>query len=58
MAGKKYEMTEEEKEAMKSIEEFFTRDDGAKAVTCRITDGFAYLYDKDGKCIGKAEWHD
>ena len=58
MAEKRYEMTAEEKEAMKSIDEFFTRDDGAKAIMCRIIDGYAYLYDKDGKCIGKISWSD
>lgn len=54
---KRYEMTAEEKEAMKVIEQYSTRDDGAKAEVCRIVDGYAYLYDKNGRCIGKAEWN-
>ena len=53
---KQYQMTEEEKYAMSEIENFMTRDDGAKAELCRIVDGYAYLYDADGKCIGKVAW--
>ena len=53
---KGYQMSDEEKYAMEVIERDTTRDDDKKAEICKIIEGYAYLYDQAGDCVGKMAW--